>query len=79
MYPYDLMQLLTRAGRKDLSKAQGAKLMNRILDVIIVVATTLAILDFLSVKTGLAMRSFLGFSGIGTLQHHTSLSKDIAL
>ncbi|KAG7339062.1 mechanosensitive ion channel [Nitzschia inconspicua] len=59
--------LLSRANRKDLSQAAGARLINRFLDVIIVVATTLAILDFLSVKTGFALQSILGFSSLGTL------------
>mmetsp|Transcript_13789 Transcript_13789/g.23947 ORF Transcript_13789/g.23947 Transcript_13789/m.23947 type:complete len:581 (+) Transcript_13789:83-1825(+) len=45
----------------------GTRLINRMLDILIVVATALAILDFLSVKTGLAMRSLLGFSTFGTL------------
>jgi small-conductance mechanosensitive channel len=59
--------LLSRANRKDLSKAAGTRLINRIIDVIIIAATTLAILDFLSVKTGFALRSILGFSSVGTL------------
>jgi hypothetical protein len=60
--------LLIRANKKkDLSQAAGARLINRFLDVIIVFATALAILDFLSVKTGFALQSILGFSSIGTL------------
>jgi hypothetical protein len=59
--------LLSRANSKDLSQAAGARMINRFLDIIIVFATTLAILDFLSVKTGFALQSLLGFSSIGTL------------
>lgn len=59
--------LLTRANRKDLSKANGARLLNRFLDILIWVATGLSILDFLSIKTGMAMRSLLGLSSVGTL------------
>jgi hypothetical protein len=59
--------ILTRKNRRDLEQNSGARLVNQFLDVIIVVATTLAILDFLSVKTGFALRSILGFSSVGTL------------
>ncbi|KAL3901261.1 MAG: hypothetical protein SGARI_006098, partial [Bacillariaceae sp.] len=59
--------ILTRRNRKDLQTNSGARLVNYFLDVIIVVATALAILDFLSVKTGFALRSILGFSSVGTL------------
>jgi small-conductance mechanosensitive channel len=45
----------------------GAKLINRMLDIVIVVATAFTILDFLSVKTGYAFQSLLGLSSIGTL------------
>jgi small-conductance mechanosensitive channel len=47
--------------------AGGAKVINRILDIVIVLATVLAVLDFLSVKTGYAIQSILGLSSIGTL------------
>lgn len=59
--------LLSRANKQDLSKAAGAKLVNQFLDALIVFATALVILDFLSIKTGFALQSFLGFSSIGTL------------
>lgn len=59
--------LLTRGDRRDLSKSNGTRLINRFLDIAIWVATILSILDFLRVKTGFAFRSLLGVSSVGTL------------
>jgi small-conductance mechanosensitive channel len=59
--------ILTRGDRKDLSKSNGTRLINRFFDIVIWVATALSILDFLHVKTGIAFRSLLGLSSVGTL------------
>jgi small-conductance mechanosensitive channel len=59
--------LLSRGNKIDLSKSGGPRLLNRFFDVLIYAGTVLAILDFLSVKTGLALRSLFGLSGVGTL------------
>jgi small-conductance mechanosensitive channel len=59
--------LLSRGNKIDLSKSGGPRLLNRFFDVLIYAGTALAILDFLSVETGLALRSLFGLSSIGTL------------
>ena len=59
--------LLSRGNKIDLSKSGGPRLLNRFFDILIYAGTVLAILDFLSVETGLALRSLLGLSSIGTL------------
>lgn len=45
----------------------NAKMANRAVDVVIYIATILAILDFLSIETGFALKSIFGLSGFGTL------------
>jgi small-conductance mechanosensitive channel len=59
--------LLSRGNKIDLSKSGGPRLLNRFFDILIYAGTVLAILDFLSVETGLALRSLFGLSSVGTL------------
>ena len=59
--------LLSRGQKLDLSKSGGPRLLNRFFDILIYAGTLLAILDFLSVETGLALRSLFGLSSVGTL------------
>jgi small conductance mechanosensitive channel len=59
--------VLSRANRRDISKSGGTVLINRFFDILIYVGTILAILDFLSVQTGFALRSLFGLSSVGTL------------
>ena len=49
------------------AKEGSTQWINRFIDWIIYTATALAVLDFLSIETGFALKSLFGLSGIGTL------------
>jgi small-conductance mechanosensitive channel len=59
--------VLSRGGPRDITKSNGARLINRFGDILIYAATVLAIFDFLSVKTGIALRSLFGLSSVASL------------
>jgi small-conductance mechanosensitive channel len=58
---------LTRGKKIDIRRNSGTRLLNRFADILIYVGTLVAILDFLSVQTGFALKSLFGLSSVGTL------------
>jgi small-conductance mechanosensitive channel len=54
-------------GNTDMTQVNTARVASRGLDIIIYGATLLAMLDFLSIQTGFALKSIFGLSGFGTL------------
>jgi small-conductance mechanosensitive channel len=59
--------VVSRGGRRGITKSNGARLINRFGDILIYAATVLAIFDFLSIKTGIALGSLFGLSSVTSL------------
>ena len=60
--------IISRGNRRDIQNMGGVpRLLNRFFDVLIYAGTVLAILDFLSVETGFALKSVFGLGSVGTL------------